>query len=135
MYPQSQPTYYAGPAPAPEPKTAKHYYHVVSAPEPKPAALYHYVVPAPEPAKPAAEAYWYGSTKEEVDTQNHAIITANAAAKPIQLVPYEPSPEQQFYCREHDGSYTLRTGREIGEDCQPGHWQYGDAGYPYFIRG
>ena len=98
---------------------------------------YYYTAPAPAPApKPASpksgHVYWYGSTKEEVDAQNYAAHKAHA--KPTPLVPYKPSNEQQFYCREFDGSYTLRTATDIMENLMPGYWKYGEEGYPYFIR-
>lgn len=64
--------------------------------------------------------------------QNRAIHDAHA--QPRQLAPYEPSTYQQFYCRELNGSYSLRTAREIQEDLQPGYWQAGSKGVPYFIR-
>lgn len=96
--------------------------------------------PAPKPKeekkkeekKDKGHVYWYGSTKEEVDIQNYAIHKAHA--KPTPLVPYKPSSEQQFWCRELDKSYTLRTMTDIMENLQPGYWQPGDEGYPYFIR-
>lgn len=90
---------------------------------------------APKPKeekKDKDHVYWYGSTKEEVDLQNYAVHKAHA--KPTPLVPYKPSNEQQFWCRELDKSYTLRTTTDIMENLQPGYWQYGDEGYPYFIR-
>lgn len=88
---------------------------------------------APEPmAKPADNVYFYGATKEEVDIQNRAIHQAHA--KPIQLVPYEPSAEQQFWCRELNGSYNLRTTTECMTTLQPGEWAQSSAGVPYFVR-
>jgi hypothetical protein len=76
--------------------------------------------------------HWQGSSKAEVDMQNRAIHAAHA--KPHQLVPYQPTEEEQFWCRELDGSYTLRTSKDIEADLQPGHWEYGDRGVPYFVR-
>ncbi|MCJ1473503.1 hypothetical protein MMC13_002154 [Lambiella insularis] len=112
--------------PTAEPHTAPviyqpQYYH------PQPVA----VPKAPSP-KPKEHVYWYGSTREEVDAQNEAIHRAHA--KPIPLVPYKPSPDQQFYCRELDNSYSLRSPTDIEENCKPGYWQMGSEGYPYFIR-
>jgi hypothetical protein len=49
-------------------------------------------------------------------------------------VPYKPSPDQQFWCRELDRSYTLRTMTDIMGNCQPGEWRESESGYPYFIR-
>lgn len=64
--------------------------------------------------------------------QDRAIMAANA--KPQQLVPYKPDDNQQFWCRELDGSYTLRTAKDIQEELQPGYWQRGAKEVPYFVR-
>ncbi|MCJ1258001.1 hypothetical protein MMC24_005829 [Lignoscripta atroalba] len=101
--------------------------------------MYYAPAPAPAPApaspKPANHAYWHGSSKADVDQQNIAIAQATGATKPTQLVPYKPSAEQQWWCRELDATWTLRTTREIQEELQPGFWQYASpGGYPYFIR-
>jgi hypothetical protein len=111
--------------------------------------------PAAQPTAPAAVAaspshvYWYGSTEAEVLAQDAAINAAAAhphtatapgyavyagAAQPTQAVPYEPSGESDVWCRELDGSYTLRSWTECMKDLQPGHWVTGVAGYPYFVR-
>lgn len=52
----------------------------------------------------------------------------------MQLVPANPAAGQQFYCRELDGSYTLRTVTDIETSCQPGSWHKSSTGYPYFVR-
>ncbi|KAL1991411.1 hypothetical protein VTN49DRAFT_5403 [Thermomyces lanuginosus] len=39
-----------------------------------------------------------------------------------------------FWVRELDGSYSLRTPNDIVRFCQPGKWETGRNGYPYFIR-
>lgn len=76
--------------------------------------------------------YWQGSTKAEVDMQNRAIHAATA--QPRQLVPYKVENDEQFWCRELDGSYTLRTMKDIQDNLQPGVWQIGSSGYAYFVR-
>jgi hypothetical protein len=97
------------------------------------AYYYPHAVAAPAPASPkATHVHWYGSTRAEVDAQNAAILKAHA--KPTQMAPYKPSADQQFWCRELDNSYTLRTAKDINDNLQPGVWQYGDEGYPFFIR-
>ena len=63
--------------------------------------------------------------------QNREIHAAHA--KPRQLVPYKASAEEQFWCRELDGAYTLRTVTEI-QDLKPGYWEAGKKGVPYYIR-
>ena len=89
-------------------------------------------VPAPEPA--ASAQYWRGATKAQIDAENAAIARDTGAAEPHRMVPYKASNDQQFWCRELDGSYTLRTATDIMEGAQPGYWQRGESGYPYFIR-
>ncbi|KAI4115617.1 MAG: hypothetical protein LQ338_007831 [Usnochroma carphineum] len=93
------------------------------------ASLYYAGQPQPEPTK-----IWYGSTKAEVDAQNAALAQSAGAYKPIELVPANPTAGQQFYCRELDGTYTLRTMTDIETSCQPGSWHRASTGYPYFIR-
>ncbi|KAL8739733.1 MAG: hypothetical protein Q9190_007490 [Brigantiaea leucoxantha] len=85
--------------------------------------------PIPEPTK-----IWYGSTKAEVDKQNHVMAVKSGAYQPIQSMSTGPSSSQQFWCRELDGSYTLRTTTDIYTSCQPGNWYTAETGYPYFVR-
>ena len=55
--------------------------------------------------------------------------------KPRQLAPYKPAAGQQFWCKELDGSWTLRTHSDIvmGE-LSPGHWEMAKTGYHYWVR-
>ncbi|KAL8966611.1 MAG: hypothetical protein Q9183_003294, partial [Haloplaca sp. 2 TL-2023] len=85
--------------------------------------------PLPEPTK-----VWFGATKAEVDAQNAALAQHVGAYKPMEFVPANPGASQQFYCRELDGAYTLRTVTEIETTCQPGTWHKGSTGYPYYVR-
>ncbi|MCJ1328937.1 hypothetical protein MMC10_005614 [Thelotrema lepadinum] len=87
---------------------------------------------SPHKASVPSGVAWHGSTKAEVDMQNRAIHHSHA--KPRQLAPYEPATHDQFWCRELDGSYTLRTEMEIQKDVGPGYWQAGKKGIPYYIR-
>ncbi|MCJ1369993.1 hypothetical protein MMC20_001205 [Loxospora ochrophaea] len=98
----------------------------------------HYASP-PQPQyqapEPAPYTHWHGSSKAEIDQQNINIAQATGATKPVQLVPYKPEPGQQWWCRETDGTFTLRTANDIMENAQPGFWQYAHpGGYPYWIR-
>ncbi|KAL8699474.1 MAG: hypothetical protein Q9201_005984 [Fulgogasparrea decipioides] len=112
---------------------------LVSPPDGKPAQpalVYHPQVapyyagqPIPEPAK-----VWVGSTKAQVDAQNAALAQGVGAYQQMQLAPANPTASQQFYCRELDGTYTLRTVTDIETSCQPGSWQTAVSGYPYFVR-
>ncbi|KAL9587259.1 MAG: hypothetical protein Q9203_003581 [Teloschistes exilis] len=107
------------------------------APAPRPALVappayqpfVHIGHPPPEPAH-----VWLGSTKAQVDAQNAAIAQNVGAYQPVQLVPAAAAPTQHFYCRELDGSYTLRTRTDIETSCQPGAWHMAKTGWPYFIR-
>ncbi|KAL8923439.1 MAG: hypothetical protein Q9172_003136 [Xanthocarpia lactea] len=108
-------------APAPEtPKASLSYAH---------PPIYCAGQPIPEPAK-----IWYGSTKAEVDAQNAALAQVVGAHTPMNLVPANPGAGQQFWCKEPNGVYTLRTMTEIETSCQPGSWHTAPTGYPYFVR-
>lgn len=92
---------------------------------------YQSALPAPEPTK---TNYWQGATASQISAQNLATANATGVTNPVQLTPHGTSPEQQFYCRELEGSWTLRTTNDIMASCQPGRWQYAPGGYPYFER-
>jgi len=64
-------------------------------------------------------------------------------AKPEPAKPEPPKPEapkitgdpkQEFYCRELDGSWSLRTMSAIVKECHPGFWQTSKSGYPVWYR-
>lgn len=89
--------------------------------------------PAPEPnnlrvyeGKPAEE-----SGHNNVHTYHGG---GGGNPNPIQMIPQNPSPNDEFYCRELDSSYSLRTSTTIMRDCQPGYWKRGSSGYPYWVR-
>ncbi len=95
--------------------------------------------PVPTPAAPngtAANPYvWRGATKAEVQRQDIAIAQASGSNQPVNLVPHQATNSQMWWCRELDGSYTLRNTNTIQEALQPGYWAYAPrGGYPYFIR-
>ena len=50
------------------------------------------------------------------------------------MVPYQPSDDTQYWVRELDGDWTLRTSKDVGDNCQPGYWQMGGEGYAHFVR-
>ncbi|MCJ1335958.1 hypothetical protein MMC09_001232 [Bachmanniomyces sp. S44760] len=96
-----------------------------------PPAYYHAAAPQPQLVNHVA---WQGPSKAQVDAENMAIAQATGATKPVHLVPFNQSDDQQLWVRELDGSYTLRTVKDIQENLQPGYWQYAQpGGYPYFI--
>jgi len=90
---------------------------------------------APVETQQYTHHHWHGASKAQVDAENIAIAQKTGVTKPVPLVPYKPSASQQWWCRELDGSYTLRNTNDIMENLQPGFWQYAQpGGYPYFIR-
>jgi hypothetical protein len=89
-------------------------------------------------AMPNAPAYFVGATAAEIQAQN-AILLANmqaAAAQPNQLVPFKPGTSPQFWCKELDGSWTLREYNDsLKADFPPGHWEkHATSGYHYYVR-
>lgn len=87
---------------------------------------------------PNAPAYFVGATAAEVQAQNQ-ILAMNMAAvgqPPSQLAPYKPSAGQQFWCKELDGSWTLREHNDVvmGELGQ-GHWErHPTSGYYFYVK-
>ncbi|KAJ9365795.1 hypothetical protein DTO280E4_91 [Paecilomyces variotii] len=105
----------------------------------EPGVLYYPTMTGPlaPPQPPTLEdgsTPWRGPTKKDVEEQNAKIAEKVGATKPAQLIPYEAADGQQWWVRELDGSFTLRTTNDIMENCQPGRWAYANAGYPYFVR-
>ncbi|KAL8831244.1 MAG: hypothetical protein Q9191_000964 [Dirinaria sp. TL-2023a] len=75
---------------------------------------------------------------------NHAAFYQAAAPAPAPK-PEEPKsepapspfgdPNTEFYCRELDGSWSLRTCTDIVTNCQPGFWQTNaKSGWPVYYR-
>ncbi|KAL8787233.1 MAG: hypothetical protein Q9213_002344 [Squamulea squamosa] len=122
------PRYEGQPAPAAEPKPAKPPAQPAPTYQPQ-APIFYAGQPTLEPAK-----IWHGPTKAEVDAQNAALAQSVGAYTPMNLVPVNPGAGQQFYCREIDGTYTLRTMTDIETACQPGTWHTTSIGFPYFTR-
>ncbi|KAI1615788.1 hypothetical protein EDD36DRAFT_196875 [Exophiala viscosa] len=87
---------------------------------------------------PNAPAYFVGSTSAEIQAQN-AIYMAHMAAsqsQPTMLAPYKPGSSPQFWCKELDGSWTLREyGDTMKGDFPAGHWErHQTSGYYYYVR-
>lgn len=88
---------------------------------------------------PNAPAYFVGATAADIQAQN-AIMYANFAAsqqqQPSQLAPYKPGASPQFWCKELDGSWTLREYNDAMKgDFPPGHWErHATSGYYYYVR-
>ena len=66
------------------------------------------------------------------------IIYQQPAQEAEPAKPEEPKltgdPNQEFYCRELDGSWSLRTVTAIEKECRPGTWQTSVSGWPVFYR-
>ena len=75
---------------------------------------------------------FYGGTRAQIDAENARI---HYESQPSQMVPYKPVPGTQFWCKELDGSWTLRSYSDmvIGE-LAPGHWESAKTGYHYWVR-
>ena len=46
----------------------------------------------------------------------------------------ESAPDDNFWCRELDQTWTLRTVETIRLKLTPGQWKYALTGYPYWER-
>ncbi len=88
---------------------------------------------------PNAPAYFVGATAAEIQAQN-IVMAANIAAaqqqQPTQIAPYKPGSSPQFWCKELDGSWTLREYNDsLKSDFPPGHWErHATSGYYYYVR-
>ena len=84
---------------------------------------------------PAGANYYQGQTAAQVNANNQARAQkAGAYNTNIQMVPQPASPNDEFWCRELTGHYTLRTMNTIMHSLQPGVWAIANSGYPYFVR-
>ncbi|MCJ1360163.1 MAG: hypothetical protein MMC33_010166 [Icmadophila ericetorum] len=109
-------------------------------------------VPKKDPPPPTQPIYWYGNTTAEINAQNATIaatkgvvpVATGAAAggnaappaggKAPQLVPFKQEDEPQYWCRELEGDWTLRTVEEINKECKLGFWTYTNEGHPFYTR-
>ena len=98
-------------------------------------------------AMPQAPSYFVGQTPAEVAMQqtyfaqtypgmSMAQMAQWPKPPPTQLAPYKPADGQQFWCKEMDGSWTLRTHSDIiNGEVNPGHWErHQTSGYFYWVR-
>ncbi|KAK5058617.1 hypothetical protein LTR84_010880 [Exophiala bonariae] len=94
-------------------------------------------------ATPNAPSFFVGTSAAEIQAQN-AILQANlynlaasqaqAQAQPTQIAPYKPGTGQQFWCKEADGSWTLRDQTDAAT-LGAGHWEtHSTSGYHYFVK-
>ena len=62
-------------------------------------------------------------------------IRAHEASQLLQFLPEEPTGKTEYYCKELNGTFTVRTTNDIINKCQPGDWRtHSQTGYPYFVR-
>ncbi|KAI9830048.1 MAG: hypothetical protein M1819_005878 [Sarea resinae] len=135
------------PRPPPPPPAPASYTYAAAYPYPAyPAYAYmpYQAAYPPQPAAAAAEppaSYqhaWHGASRGQVVEDDVKISARTGANAPHAMAPLDPSPSQQWWCRELDGSYTMRTFDTISHELQPGSWtwaqQGGGGGYPYFVR-
>ena len=104
--------------------------HYPGGPQPSPIQFYS--------SQPAAEPVnftpYKGLTSQEVHDRNVARAQNHGGFNPVQLVPQDASPDNQYWCRELDGTWTARTVDTIMNSLNPGQWAYGPSGYPYWVR-
>jgi hypothetical protein len=90
---------------------------------------------APAPAAAPNNTYVYqGATKSQINAQNASIAQASGSNQPTMLVPYKAKGTQDWWVRELDGTWTLRSTTTIQDALQPGYWCYGEGGVPCFVR-
>lgn len=84
-------------------------------------------------SQPAAEPY-QGLTSQQVNDRNISRLQSHGGFNQVQLVPQDASPDNEYFCRELDGTWTVRTVNTIMNSLNPGQWAYATTGYPYWIR-
>ena len=98
---------------------------------PSPQIQFYSSQPAAEPANFNT---YQGLTAQQVNDRNISRAQNHGGFDQVQLIPQTASPDNQYYCRELDGTWTLRTVDTIMNHLNPGQWAYGAAGHPYWIR-
>ena len=89
-------------------------------------------------SQPAAEPTninrYQGLTAQQVYDRNVSYAQRNGASISVQPVPKNPSPDDKFFCRELDGSWSPHTATTIMNSKQPGQWVKDPNGKICFIR-
>lgn len=85
-------------------------------------------------AEPASFNYYQGLTSQQVNDRNIARAQNHGGFNQVQLVPQNASPDNEYFCRELDGTWTVRTINTIMNSLNPGQWAYATTGYPYWVR-
>ena len=85
-------------------------------------------------AEPANVNYYQGLTSQQVHDRNISRAQSHGGSNQPQLVPEQASPDNEYFCREVDGTWTVRTVNTIMNSLTPGQWAYATNGYPYWVR-
>lgn len=85
-------------------------------------------------AEPTGFNYYQGLTAQQVNDRNLSRVQSHGGFDQVQLVPQNASPDNEYYCRELDGTWTVRTVNTIMNHLNPGRWHYATNGYPYWVR-
>jgi hypothetical protein len=94
-------------------------------------------MPPPPPyaaQNPPTTNRWIGRTREQINEDNRAIAEATHANEYRALVPENTNNRMNFWCREKDGTWTLRDPLTIKEALQPGYWATATNNRICFIR-
>ena len=83
---------------------------------------------------PDGTTLFTGKTRDQVHWENQQIANNTGANEYHQMVPYNAAAGQQFWCRELDGAWSLRTVNECMTELQPGYWDKSQSGHAVFIR-
>lgn len=125
--------YLEDPPPPKEKPKDENTYIMMSSEMPKPAEQ---PVEAPQPAYIPAEPMYYAPAPGH-GMYYQAAVPAPKAEEPKSEPAPSPfgDPNTEFYCRELDGSWSLRTCTDIVKNCQPGFWQTNaKSGWPVYYR-
>lgn len=85
-------------------------------------------------AEPANFNCYQGLTSQQVRDRNLSRAQSHGGFNQTLLVPQNASPDNEYFCRELDGTWTVRTVNTIMNHLNPGQWAYSTTGYPYWIR-
>lgn len=89
-------------------------------------------------AMPQAPSYYVGGGPTDFYAQQAYLIAQMGLAKPPadQLAPFKPIDGTGFWCKELDGTFTMRSHADIAAgDLSPGHWERSPtSGYYWWVR-
>ena len=84
-------------------------------------------------AEPTNINRYQGLTAQQVYDRNVSYAQRNGASILVQPVPEKPSPDNEFWCHELDGSCNRLTATTIMNTKQPGQWIKDTNGIVRFI--